>query len=306
MLFYRGYCRFYLCLAITAIIGLIKIRLTNDRKIMTTMSSNLESEPDKTHTNLVDKGLNFKFQMQRLNAEKVNADDPALIELIKEYYIEKPSQLPYNLEHPDKRDPSCGQTAFVDGFMNHKEGGFYVDCGAHAGEVFSNSLFLERYRNWNGILIEANPTVYKELKKKNRKAFTLNACLNGKPYPSVMTFLEDSWWGYILDGNQSMSNKGQSGTGRYVEVQCFPLYSILMALNQTNIDYFSLDVEGAEEGVLDSIPWNKVDIRMMSIEYDKWPGGKYALKAYMEKRGYKFMTEVIAQAAADIIVLKED
>ena len=120
-----------------------------------------------------------------------------------------------------------------------------------------------------------------------------------------VTFLEDSWWGRIFEGNYSKSYRGIGGKGRFVQVQCFPLYSILLALNQTRVDYFSLDVEGAEEGVLNSIPWDKVDIRTMSIEYDKWPGGKLALKEYMKTRGYRVITEITASASADVIFMKE-
>ena len=46
-----------------------------------------------------------------------------------------------------------------------------------------------------------------------------------------------------------------------MSTQCFPLYSILLALGNPTVDYFSLDVEGVEAGVLNSIPWDKVDIR---------------------------------------------
>ena len=43
---------------------------------------------------------------------------------------------------------------------------------------------------------------------------------------------------------------------------CLPLYSILLSLGNPTVDYFSLDVEGAEMGILESIPWDKVDIRV--------------------------------------------
>ena len=45
---------------------------------------------------------------------------------------------------------------------------------------------------------------------------------------------------------------------RGVTVQCFPLYSILAAMGNPPVDYFSLDVEGAEMGILENIPWDKV------------------------------------------------
>ena len=52
-----------------------------------------------------------------------------------------------------------------------------------------------------------------------------------------------------------------------IRVQCFPLYSILLAVGTTKIDFFSLDVEGAEESVLDSLPMDKLDIGLFVIEY---------------------------------------
>jgi hypothetical protein len=47
-----------------------------------------------------------------------------------------------------------------------------------------------------------------------------------------------------------------------VDVQCFPLYSYLLALNRTTVDYFSLDVEGSELDVLRTVPFEKLDIRV--------------------------------------------
>ena len=47
-----------------------------------------------------------------------------------------------------------------------------------------------------------------------------------------------------------------------IEIQCFPLYSVLLASNHTTIDYLSLDVEGSEMKILKTVPWNKVDIKV--------------------------------------------
>jgi Methyltransferase FkbM domain len=48
----------------------------------------------------------------------------------------------------------------------------------------------------------------------------------------------------------------------HVGVQCLPLWSLLLALNRTTIDYFSLDVEGSELAVLKTIPFDKIDIKV--------------------------------------------
>ncbi len=45
-------------------------------------------------------------------------------------------------------------------------------------------------------------------------------------------------------------------------VECFPLYSILLAINRTVVDYFSLDIEGIELRVLKAIPFDLVTIKV--------------------------------------------
>ena len=44
-----------------------------------------------------------------------------------------------------------------------------------------------------------------------------------------------------------------------------PLYSILLALGNPTVNYFSLDLEGAEFAVLKTIPWDKVDIQVIQF-----------------------------------------
>ena len=88
-------------------------------------------------------------------------------------------------------------------------------------------------------------------------------------------------------------------------VQCFPLYSILLALNQTTIDYLSLDVEGEEKGVLGTIPWQKVQIETMSVEYDKWQGGARQLCKYMYTKGYDCLVTLSGNFVADVILKKK-
>ena len=86
-----------------------------------------------------------------------------------------------------------------------------------------------------------------------------------------------------------------------ITVQCFPLYSILLAMNQLNIDYFSLDVEGAEEGIINNIPLDKIKIRTISIEYDKVEGGADRLRKIMEQKKFNFLVKMDSIAARDCI-----
>ena len=46
------------------------------------------------------------------------------------------------------------------------------------------------------------------------------------------------------------------------QVECLPLYSVLLALNKTTVDFFSLDVEGVELGILAYLPWHLLNIKV--------------------------------------------
>jgi hypothetical protein len=59
-----------------------------------------------------------------------------------------------------------------------QEDGFYVECCSSDGEKGSNSLFFERVRKWNGLVMVTEPENMSSLQQKNRKAMTLNSCIS--------------------------------------------------------------------------------------------------------------------------------
>ena len=102
--------------------------------------------------------------------------------------------------------------------------------------------------------------------------------------PMVLTRVPD-----LSRLNQSIYTLGKSKAERITEVrviQCFPIYSILLASGRINIDFFSLDIEGAELDVLKTIPWTKVNIKVLLVEYAHIKEGKKALIDYMTSQGY--------------------
>ena len=57
--------------------------------------------------------------------------------------------------------------------------------------------------------------------------------------------------------------KQVKANAKVIKTMCFPFHSILFAIGNPSVDYFSLDVEGVELDVLKTIPWNKVDIKVL-------------------------------------------
>ena len=59
-----------------------------------------------------------------------------------------------------------------------------------------------------------------------------------------------------------------------IAVHCFPLNSIMAALNVTHVDYLSLDVEGPEVEILRTVDWSRLRVDVITVEYVIAGGGK--------------------------------
>jgi hypothetical protein len=60
-------------------------------------------------------------------------------------------------------------------------------------------------------------------------------------------------------------------------------------LGQAHIDYFSLDVEGAEMIILQSIDWKHFDIDVFTIETDQC---RQDILTFMKTHGYKWIKTI--------------
>ena len=63
-------------------------------------------------------------------------------------------------------------------------------------------------------------------------------------------------------------DRAQSADLKTLGMQCFPLYSLLLAAagQGVTVNYLSLDIEGAELLVLQTLPWAEVDIEVITVE----------------------------------------
>ena len=83
--------------------------------------------------------------------------------------------------------------------------------------------------------------------------------------------------------------------------QCFPLYSLLTAAAGADItvNYLSLDIEGAELQVLQTLPWDKVDIEVITVETahagEIFPGTIQDIRQYLEEVGYVHVYSIAGQ-----------
>lgn len=222
-----------------------------------------------------------------LNGPLISMYDPLVISKLRNYYLVPPPNRTsnvihrYHLDNPEVLDTSMGQAEQIKILLKNKRNGFFVECGALDGEIRSNTLYFERYNNWTGLLIEADPLNFAEMVKKNRRAWLSPACLSVHSYPEVVSFEQHHNMGKISEYKAGEKREG------HVDVQCFPFYSYMLALNVTYVDYFSLDVEGVELDVLETIPFDKVHIQTLSVEFAHVKRGRDEILKFMEDKGYR-------------------
>jgi len=150
-----------------------------------------------------------------------------------------------------------------------KRGGYFLDLAAANGIHLSNTYYLERNFGWNGICVEANKHLFEQL-KKNRKCICDNSCIDEKK--GKVQFINNAEIGGIVDEDTDNSLKLrkdllEENKDKITWKETITLKDLLVKYNSPKIiDYFSLDVEGAEERILKRFPFNEYTFLALTIE----------------------------------------
>lgn len=177
-------------------------------------------------------------------------------------------------------------------------GGTFLEIGALNGIVFSNSWFFEKKFGWKGILVEGHPLNQVELRtgldqkriRDNVAAFTVAICplTKGKQPGEVIFSTVGGGVGTSLNstskGFMDFWHKGDKGG---FTSTCIPMQMIIESTNLLDIDLFSLDVEGAELFVLNTINFDIVNIRVIVVENDGNSKEKdEAVRVLLKEKGF--------------------
>jgi FkbM family methyltransferase len=166
-----------------------------------------------------------------------------------------------------------GQDRFVfERYFADRRRGRFLDIGAYDGVTFSNSLFFEEELGWQGICVEPLPDVFAKLKAR-RKAICLNCCI--ADYDGVGEFLDAAPQGDarmlsgLVDNYDPRHLVGISSSNRKTRSLELPVRRLPPILDEHgfhSIDYCSIDTEGAEYQILQTIDFGRYRFSIMSIE----------------------------------------
>lgn len=156
------------------------------------------------------------------------------------------------------------------------ENGFFIEVGANNGFLESNTYYLERFRNWKGILIEPIPHLYQECVNERPLAKVFNCALVSPDYPDseiemmyghTMSLVKGAFNDENVESERvAIAGRKLGFTPYTIKVPARTLTSILDEANVQKIDFFSLDVEGFELNALQGLDFEKYRPEFMLIE----------------------------------------
>jgi FkbM family methyltransferase len=170
----------------------------------------------------------------------------------------------------------------VERILKHinKKNGFFIEIGANDGITQSNTIFLERAMGWSGLLVEPSPHNYIKCRenRSEKNSIFCAACVGfdyGEQFvPIAYANLMSSPIGLEsdIDDPQAHANSGNKFLAASEDVFVFgasaiQLNKLLDKIHAPHaIDFFSLDVEGAEIEVLKGVDHNKYRFRNLVVE----------------------------------------
>ena len=186
------------------------------------------------------------------------------------------------------------QDKFVyENYFQGKTDGYFVDIGAHDGTTFSNSKFYEQL-GWTGVCVEPNPKVFKTLQANRKCKCVMKAVADRTGWAQFFQILEgaDMLSGLVDEFNQHgietiNANLQDFENGfEYIDVELDLFDNIV---DSTTIDFLSLDTEGNELKILQTIDFNKYDIKVITVENNDYDD-KFI--KFFTPRGYQPVTRL--------------
>ena len=189
-----------------------------------------------------------------------------------------------------------GQDSYLlENFFRGKRGGVFVEIGAYDGETLSNTLFFERFMGWSGLCVEPLPSAFAKL-KATRRAICERVCVSDFEGEAEFVEAESVRDQTMLSGlakefdPRHLSRLEREAIRQVTWTAPVTRLSDLLAKHGLfDIDYCSIDTEGAEESILAGLDFDRFQISVFTIEHNY---DDDRIHRIMESKGYAFVTRL--------------
>ena len=145
------------------------------------------------------------------------------------------------------------------------EGKTYIEIGAVDGRLFSNTIALDKSWHWKGLLVEGSTKNALKLANNRPDAFTVHAAVCSEP--GTLTFYGSGPQGHAEKSERRvLRGRMLKRDNTPHEVACGPMSDYEHQAGLTDVAMFIVDVEGAEEVVINTHDWQRVPVNVLMTE----------------------------------------
>ncbi|HTK33039.1 MAG TPA: FkbM family methyltransferase [Candidatus Paceibacterota bacterium] len=205
--------------------------------------------------------------------------------------INKLAALKYKIGSKYRRSYSqCGEDIIVNRILRdmNVRSPFYIDIGTNDPIIFSNSYLFYKQGS-GGICVEPNPSLCARIKKKRSRDTVLN----------IGVGIENGTKDFYLLSNDALSTFSQSEVQTEIAKGHTIIGKIPVSIQTINkiisdakreIDFLSLDIEGLDKMVLETLDFKKYRPKVICVETRSFGSSEYEARANLEdlmkKNGY--------------------
>jgi FkbM family methyltransferase len=180
-------------------------------------------------------------------------------------------------------------------FRLPKVGGYFVEFGAADGLTMSNTWLLENQMGWTGVLAEPSPNWHADL-QANRKCNLDLRCVWTKT-GEVLNFraTENAWLATIDSFSDGDGHAGlRAVNSKVLPVKTVSLNDLLLENHAPRyFDFLSVDTEGSEFPILDSLDFDQWKPRIICVEHNLVDAQRVKIKNLLDGQGYVREFEIL-------------
>lgn len=201
------------------------------------------------------------------------------------------AELPFYMKHRKLSNSQLRQDLFALSVTGFKHGGFFVEFGAADGVRLSNTYLCETAFGWKGILAEPARSWHANL-LKNRKVSIDTRCVWTESGSHLQfTEADNAELSTITAFSKSDAHREARKRSREYTVDTVKLNDLLMEHDApANIDYLSIDTEGSEFKILETIDFKRYSFGVITCEHNHAENRRNVFDL-LSARGYRRVFE---------------